>query len=119
MMAAQKMTSLPLIDRLPGVLDRRRPGLESVGAEIDQQELPVDAWIKQNNAYQFALSGGDDYEICYTLPAEHWPRVVLWNQQHADCRLTQIGEITESGYTLVQGEQSVDLHNWHGYQHFD
>ena len=90
-----------------------------VGAEINQAKLPVDDWIIANDAFQYALSGGDDYEICFTLPAEYWPRVVQWNQQNPDCRLSQIGEIFESGYTLIQGEQTVDLSNWRGYQHFD
>lgn len=90
-----------------------------VGAKIDQADLPVLAWILENNAYQYALSGGDDYEICLTLPRKHWPRVVQWNVQHPDCHLSQIGEISESGYTLTQGKQAVDLHDWHGYQHFD
>jgi thiamine-monophosphate kinase len=93
--------------------------LSGVGAEIDQVNLPVDEWIVENNAYQYALTGGDDYEICFTLPAQHWPRVIQWNQQHPDCHLSQIGEISESGYTLTQGKQTVDLRNWHGYQHFD
>ena len=90
-----------------------------VGAKINQADLPVDEWIVENNAYQYALTGGDDYEICLTLPGEYWPRAVQWNQQHPDCRLSQIGEISESGYTLIQGEQTVDLRNLHGYQHFD
>ena len=90
-----------------------------VGAEINQSKLPVDEWIIENNAYQYTLSGGDDYEICFTLPAKYWPRVVQWNQQNPDCRLSQIGEICESDYTLIQGEQTVDLSNWRGYQHFD
>ena len=92
--------------------------LSGVGAKINQAHLPVDPWIKQNDAYQYALSGGDDYEICLTLPAQHLPQVALWNQQQPGCHLTQIGEICESGYTLMQGKQSVDLRNWHGYQHF-
>ena len=93
--------------------------LSGVGAEINQAKLPVDEWIIENNAFQYALSGGDDYEICFTLPAEYWPRVVQWNQQNPDCRLSQIGEISESDYTLIQGEQAIDLRDWHGYQHFD
>ena len=103
-----------LVGDLAHILQR-----SGVGAKINQADLPVAEWIVENNAYQYALNGGDDYEICFTLPGEHWPRVVLWNQEHPDCRLSQIGEISKSGYTLIQGKQTVDLRDWHGYQHFD
>lgn len=93
--------------------------LSNVGAKVNQASLPVLAWIKENKAYQYALSGGDDYEICLSLPQEHWARVVQWNQQYPDCRLSEIGEICESGYTLIQGKQTIDLDDWQGYQHFD
>ena len=93
--------------------------LSNVGAKVNRASLPVLAWIKENKAYQYALSGGDDYEICLSLPREHWARVVQWNQQYPDCRLSEIGEICESGYTLIQGKQTIDLDDWQGYQHFD
>jgi thiamine-monophosphate kinase len=93
--------------------------LSDVGAIVNQVSLPVPDWIVENNAYQYALSGGDDYEICLTLPRHHWPRVVQWNQQHADCQLSEIGEISESGYTLIQAKKTTDLYDWQGYQHFD
>lgn len=89
------------------------------GAIINQVKLPVNEWIRQNNAYQYALNGGDDYEICFTLPPQHWPRVVQWNEEHPDCRLSEIGEVSNSGYTLIQGKQTIDLHDCKGYQHFD
>ena len=90
-----------------------------VGAKIFQAELPVNEWITENNGYKYALSGGDDYEICFTLPEKHWTQVLQWNQHHPDCRLTAIGEISESDYTLIQGQQVIDLRDRHGYQHFD
>jgi len=93
--------------------------LSDVGAIVNQASLPVPDWIVENNAYQYALSGGDDYEICLTLPRHHWPRVAQWNQQNPDCRLSEIGEISESGYTLIQAKQTTDLYDWQGYQHFD
>ena len=93
--------------------------LSRVGALIRQADLPVNHWIKQNQAYQYALTGGDDYELCFTLPSKNWPAVVRWNLDNPDCLLTQIGEITDSDYTLVGGNQTVDLNDWHGYRHFE
>lgn len=110
--------AIDLSDGLVGDLAHilRRSG---VGAKINRAELPVTEWIMENDAYRYALSGGDDYEICLTLPRKYWPRVMQWNQQNPDCLLSEIGEISESGYTLIHGKQSVDLHDWHGYRHFD
>ena len=111
-------SAIDLSDGLVGDLTHilQRSG---VGAIINQTDLPVDEWIIENNEYRYALSGGDDYEICFTLPEKHWPQVLQWNQHHPDCPLSAIGEITESGYTLIQGQQVINLSNQHGYQHFE
>ena len=90
-----------------------------VGACIRQAQLPVCDWIVENESYQHALSGGDDYELCFTLPRKNWPAVVQWNLHNPDCQLTEIGEITDSGYTLIDGSKAIDLNDWHGYRHFD
>jgi thiamine-monophosphate kinase len=81
--------------------------------------LPVCDWIVENEAYQHALSGGDDYELCFTLPRKNWPAVAQWNQHNPHCPLTEIGEITDSGYTLIDGSKAIDLNDWQGYRHFD
>jgi thiamine-monophosphate kinase len=93
--------------------------LSRVGALIRRGDLPVNHWIKQNKEYHHALNGGDDYELCFTLASKHWPAVAQWNQDNPDCLLTEIGEITNSDYTLIEGNQLLDLNDWHGYRHFD
>jgi len=89
------------------------------GARIDQAALPVDPWIEQQGLYQYALTAGDDYEICCTLPADEVERIEEWNRQHDDCRLTIIGEITSEGFTLQDGNELVDLSASGGFRHFD
>jgi thiamine-monophosphate kinase len=89
------------------------------GARISQVAIPVDPWIEQQDAYHYALAAGDDYEICCCVPIRHRAEIESWNQLHPDCRLTAIGEITESGYLLRVGEQLIDLSRARGYQHFD
>jgi thiamine-monophosphate kinase len=89
------------------------------GARIDRSLLPVDPWIEQQELYSYALGGGDDYEICCTLPAEHRDRIDDWNRQHRDCPLTIIGEIAESAFTLTADGKSVDLSSASGFRHFD
>jgi thiamine-monophosphate kinase len=89
------------------------------GARIEQLALPVNTWIKQHSAYHYALAAGDDYEICCCIPARHRDEIENWNHDHPDCRLSEIGEITESGYFLHDGECLIDLDNAQGYRHFD
>ncbi len=89
------------------------------GARIEQLALPVNAWIKQHSAYHYALAAGDDYEICCCVPARHQARIESWNHGHPDCRLSIVGEITDSGYFLRDGDSLINLDNARGYQHFE
>ena len=44
-----------------------------VGACLDLDSIPVHPLVKKyqpKNALDFALSGGDDYELCFTVPSE-------------------------------------------------
>ena len=89
------------------------------GAKIVQPALPVNAWVEQHSAYHYALAAGDDYEICCCVPAKYRAEIESWNRGHPDCRLSEIGEITGSGYCLLDGDRLIDLDNAQGYQHFD
>jgi|GEM_PF-1167834 len=66
-----------------------------------------------------ALEGGDDYQICCTVAPRCRAEIERWNREHPDCRLTPIGEITDKGYSLRDGDHLVDLAQRHGYRHFD
>ena len=89
------------------------------GASISRDAIPVNAWIEQHQAYHYALGAGDDYEICCCIPTRHRGQIENWNLAHRECRLTVIGEVTESGYVLQEGERLIDLTNLQGYRHFD
>ncbi len=109
--------AIDLSDGLVG--DLRHILAESkVGATIYQSELPVNQWITQNNAFDWALSGGDDYEMCFTLPKMYRNKLNDWNQQNRDCPLSVIGEITNTGYFLSDSRGATDLSSTQGYQHF-
>lgn len=90
-----------------------------VGATIRQSQLPVNDWIKANAEFSYALTGGDDYQICCCVDAEAISAVEEWNRSRPDNQLSIIGEITESGYTLETNNQQIDLTGKRGYQHFD
>jgi thiamine-monophosphate kinase len=89
------------------------------GAVIRRNALPVNDWIRSHQAYDFALSGGDDFELCFTVPAKYISAIDDWNQKNPQCQLTDIGEITGSGYLLVNNQQTDDLTHWQGYRHFE
>lgn len=86
-----------------------------VGAEVDLQRLPLskellDA-VGRDQALQSAMNGGDDYELCFTLPEARLPRAIA-----AD--VTAIGHITaEPGLVCRDGDSVVPVDDT-GYRHF-
>jgi hypothetical protein len=64
------------------------------------------------DAWQLALAGGDDYELCFTVPQEHHGAL---DTALANCgvKFTRIGRILagEPGIDYLQDEQTVELHS--------
>ncbi|MCP4765274.1 MAG: thiamine-phosphate kinase [Gammaproteobacteria bacterium] len=88
------------------------------GARIDRAAIPVVPWIERQDLYQLALGGGDDYEICCTVAPKYRAEIENWNRLHAHCRLSTIGEITDTGFDLCIGDKITDLSQAQGYRHF-
>jgi thiamine-monophosphate kinase len=95
--------------------------LSDCGAAIELQRLPcspaVQAVIARSNTWSLPLSSGDDYELCFTVPAEKQQQL----QQLAailDCPLTRIGVIEQQpGIRCVDaGGAVVDVES--GYDNF-
>ena len=91
------------------------------GATIELQRLPCSAAVKQviteSNEWSLPLSSGDDYELCFTIPADKQQQV----QQLAatlDSPLTRIGVIEQQpGIRCVNVKGAiVDVES--GYDHF-
>ena len=65
-----------------------------VGAEVDLDRLPLSSALTEcfsaERARRFALSGGDDYELCFTATRE-LPATI------AGVKVTAIGEVTAGG----------------------
>jgi thiamine-monophosphate kinase len=72
----------------------------NVGAEIETSLLPRSSALldlfDENVARDFALSGGDDYELCFTVPAQHVATVQA-DLARLGCGATKIGRIVEGG----------------------
>jgi thiamine-monophosphate kinase len=69
-----------------------------VGAEIDPALLPRSSAMMTHfhdaDAIDFALSGGDDYELCFTVPADKAGEVSA-DLARLGCGATRIGRIVE------------------------
>lgn len=90
-----------------------------VGALIDTEKLPLSAALKNYltaiTAKEFALTAGDDYELCFTVsPANEKKMLDDLKKEKIHCSC--IGEIIEKTglHFLDDRQQSVDK----GYQHF-
>jgi len=112
--------AIDLSDGLVADLDHiaRQSG---VGAVIDIDKVPVAEALKQtvagDEACRLAMSGGDDYELCFTVsPAYHNDLLALAEQ--CACPLTRIGEINAgSGVSFERAGEAIDL-EIKGYDHF-
>ena len=87
-----------------------------VGAEVDLECLPlsnalVDA-AGPEQALRFALGGGDDYELCFTMPGSELP-------PDLPCEITAIGRVTGSGRLVCLQHGSVVPFDDSGYRHFE
>lgn len=89
-----------------------------VGARLKTHDLPLSPSLKklpQQLATELALSSGDDYELCFTVPAK------LTDELEEQCLdITCIGEITaQSELTVVDANgQESTANTRKGYDHF-
>ncbi|WP_137170526.1 thiamine-phosphate kinase [Marinomonas sp. FW-1] len=86
-----------------------------VGAKIDASRLPISSELRYwqpESAISLALTGGDDYELCFTAPKEQAAEIALITQT-LSLPCTKVGEIVAEGFSIqgYDGEAS-------GWQHF-
>lgn len=90
----------------------------NVGALIHEARLPVNENISADarDGYAQALHGGEDYELLFTVKAEH---AALLPQEIGGVPVTEIGEITDASEGIhiitTTGAQPLEAH---GFKHF-
>ncbi|MCB1824348.1 MAG: thiamine-phosphate kinase [Candidatus Competibacteraceae bacterium] len=106
-----------LAQDLGHILERSR-----VGARLEVERLPLSpalaASLDRKAAVMTALTGGDDYELCFAVPPE---RTLQLESSAAgwECRCTRIGVVTaEPGLRLVRADGSALHLEQRGYDHF-
>ena len=95
--------------------------VSNVGAVVDVDQLPVsDELIRSKESREIetlALAGGDDYELCFTVPFEKLP-VIEQIKQQLKINVTAIGQIEEQqGLRVTCNGVSIDITQT-GYRHF-
>ena len=84
-----------------------------VGARLDVDALPAGPILRQQATAlrrSFTLAGGDDYELCFTAPAQQRAQVLAAAEQAA-IAVTRVGQIEAApGLRLVDGNgAALDL----------
>lgn len=116
--------TIDLSDGLGG--DLRHIAEESrVGAEIIADALPISpacraaAAALNRNPLEFALSGGEDYEILIAVAADKKDAVIQAIQQATGTPVTCIGHVTDkTGELLLHDAQGKTSVLGKGYEHF-
>ncbi|MDP8171337.1 thiamine-phosphate kinase [Pasteurella skyensis] len=90
------------------------------GAELNLQDLPLSLPLVNEYprlAETFALTGGEDYELCFTIPPN---KVEAFKQAiaHLNIKCSCIGKITQSGLTLLREGKEEQLPVQAGFDHF-
>lgn len=93
-----------------------------VGAVLKLEQLPLStavAGLSKQQRLDFALRGGDDYELLFTVPPAHWQALQAAVQQLTEKQsvsLTCIGEVNPESGIIKDAEGS--LVSAAGYNHF-
>ncbi|MFM1886095.1 MAG: hypothetical protein RL026_1252 [Pseudomonadota bacterium] len=90
------------------------------GLRLDAAALPVSADLRAvdpEQALARVLGGGDDYELCFSLPPQHLARLPELAAA-VDCPLSVIGELTADPALRLLREGRELAAPWHGYDHF-
>jgi len=92
-----------------------------VGASLFMSAIPVHSLAKkyqQTKAIDFALTGGDDYELCFTLPAEKEAQLIAsLNEIGLSCYAIGVVE-AEKGLAVVNDDGKRSPLEPRGYSHF-
>lgn len=88
-----------------------------VGADLALAQLPLSPALRAlppMQAWQLALTAGDDYELCFTMSDDHFARLSF-----ADVAVSRIGTVSAAtGLRLCDVDGALMTFNLAGYQHF-
>jgi thiamine-monophosphate kinase len=93
-----------------------------VGAVLEVDRLPLSAALEEikdrRYSWELALAGGDDYELCFTLPSEH-QAVLESKRSDFACTVSCIGRIeAKRGLRCIEHDGTPYIPQGAGYRHF-
>lgn len=93
-----------------------------VGATVELAELPLSPAYRsvfaEVGGFEAVLTNGDDYELCFTVPAARTPALEK-AASHFGCSVSQIGVIeAEQGLRLGGPQGALHIPHAGGYDHF-
>ena len=123
-----------MIDISDGLLSDLKRVCEAskVGAKIYQEKIPLSKGVislakkKKEDPYQLALTGGEDFELLFTL-SHHPPLYPLPSREGkaeegfilpSKVHITQIGQITKRGIVLLDEKNKIIHLSKIGFDHF-
>lgn len=89
-----------------------------VGATIELTKLPIKkdlSHLPENVQWKYALAGGDDYELCFTITMQNYEKLL---QLHPNVTTTIIGQITQAQHLVFEKDGLDHPLQFQGYQHF-
>lgn len=89
----------------------------NLGAELDVSRLPFSRAFESAGDWNLAATGGDDYELCFTVDADKCDMIAtLAEQLHLP--LTQVGRMREQRGVIVRDVYGHMLTGLSGFDHF-
>ena len=98
-----------------------------VGVRLWAERLPVSpaarsvARLTGRTPWQLAIMGGEDYELCFTVPAEHVQQLIGGVEQETGTSVTVVGQIlaaNEGRWLVLEDGKQVPLEA-KGWDHFE
>ena len=127
MLLGRNRAASSCMDVSDGLADCVRQVAEAsgVGVTLDANKIPIPVEVRQaqerrgQDPLEPALSGGDDYELFFTVRPAHRGRLRAVCQQLGDLPITRIGVVTKGQELLVRDENGTrPLPTVYGYEHF-
>jgi thiamine-monophosphate kinase len=92
-----------------------------VGATVHLDQVPVSNTLKQLqttvNTQNLVIAGGDDYQLCFTVPAEKLQNIDIIRRQ-LSIDVTDIGQIDETPGLRMKKNGTLLTIQRSGYEHF-
>ena len=90
-----------------------------VGVLVESKDLPLvdlSGVDVGENALQLALSGGEDYELCFTIPEERCAAAIEAITQATGTKVSRVGEIVEASrgrvLLIASGDTPLEAPGW-------